>query len=101
MPSVPLSARVKMRRRNVLVLALFPFLVVGCYGSGSPRDQALFASCEQMKVLREYNALPVLMADQIDLRVDLANITLDELLSIDADPDSGLIEAENLTPCDY
>lgn len=89
-----------MKSLNVALLVLVPVLVVGCMG-GSASSRALYASCDQMKILRDYGALPVLVADQEALRAELTEVIYAEVVSGSSDSSVGVFDSTNLTPCDY
>ena len=89
-----------MKRRNLFLLALFPFLATGCLG-GSASDRALYASCDQMKILRDYGSLPVLMTDQLELRAELTKVIYDEIVTGSSESSVGVFDSTNMTPCDY
>ena len=99
-PALLFSVGVKMNRCSSLLLALIIFITTGCYG-GSPRARALYASCEMMQKVQARGAMPVLVADQNALRIDLTNVIFSEIVTQSTDSSVGVFVESDLTPCAY
>ena len=92
--------RVKTNRISTSIILALTIFTTGCYG-GSPRARALYASCEMMQKVEARGAMPVLVADQNALRIDLTNIIFSEIVTQSSDSSVGVFVESDLTPCAY
>lgn len=86
-------------RRAIGVIFL---LLTGC-SELSDVNRAMTLSCKHMQLLAEYNSLPVMVQDQLDLRVEMTQTAYDALVrGNSADEESAIvIDQSMLNPCEY